>query len=152
MQQSVVYPGGAVATLEAVQRRRDSRESRTLTRREKEARREERERKIAHRMVGRIYGGQVIHLILLDYRFWLARRCGWNALSPDVRDTGKKGPDGRPVLSHPYSSSFWRWWRDLHYTQRKAFADMSPHTLRRGASVSLPSKTYLIVQRELAAA
>lgn len=148
-------PPEAVSRIEAVQRRRDVRGLRRLSQEQRRQRRESREREIARRMVGRFFGGEAVHLVVLDYRYWLARRCGWDALSPAWRDTGANSADGKPILYHPLASPFWLWWAGsdgLHYTQREMFARLSPHGLRRSfkSSNSLPSPTYLLIQRELA--
>lgn len=139
-----------MADVVAVMRRREARKFRNLSRRSRDERRTEHEQAVAVRMVGRFYGGHVVHLILLDYRYWLARRCGWNPLAAQWRHTGAKHADGRDVLYEPYASPLWLWWAGLHYTQRKQFTDMTPHGLRR-ASNALPSPTYLLIQKDLAA-
>jgi hypothetical protein len=95
--------------------------------------------------------GPVVHLILLDYRYWLARRCGWNPLAPQWRLSGLKTADGRDVLCHPQESRIWQWWTRLHWKHRQELARMTPHGLRRTLN-GLPSPTYLLIQKDLAVA
>jgi hypothetical protein len=135
----------------AVARRRFARRARSEGRRAKDAERRKREHDVAVRMVGRFFGGSVVHLILLDYRYWLARRCGWNPLAPQWRLSGLKTADGRDVLCHPQESRIWQWWTRLHWKHRQELARMTPHGLRRTLN-GLPSPTYLLIQKDLAVA
>ncbi len=127
---------------------RECRRLRSLSRRERAEARRDREREVSIRMIGRFFNGDGIHLILLDYRYWLARRCQWNPLSPQWRITGAKYPDGRDILYDPKSSPMWLWWANLHHRQRYAISRMNPTGLRR-ASKSLQTPTYLSILKDL---
>lgn len=62
----------------------------------------------------------------LDYRYWQARRCGWDAMSAEMRRNAR----GEPC--HPKDSLFWHWWAIvLHWKQRSSMVGMSSIRLVR---------------------
>lgn len=77
-----------------------------------------REKEIAVRMTRRWYPEGTPPLIALDYRYWQAMRCGWNAMSPEFRRVNGK-------LADPYSSTFWHWWAGLHFKTRNQVVEIS---------------------------
>ena len=78
-----------------------------------------RRRDVAARMVRRFFGGQTPDLVVLDYRYWQARRCGWDVLDEQWRRVGRM-PNGSPVLCEPTETATWRWWTELNYKRRDA--------------------------------
>ena len=82
--------------------------------------REEEESRIAARMVRRVCGrGKPVPLIMLNYTYWQARRCGWDACSVTLSRTA----DGKPC--DPSDSAFWRWWTGLHPQKRRQLQKLS---------------------------
>ncbi len=67
-----------------------------------------------------------VPLIFLDYRYWQARRCGWNALDPTI----SRDPLLRPCEA--MRSVTWHWWTHLHYKQRGMLARLSRHQRHLG--------------------
>lgn len=113
---------------EAVERRRETRALRQIwqkQREEKRRSREEREQVIAREMVQRFYRGRVIYRIILTYRYWQARKCGFDACDAELRGA-YVGEDGRRHLFDPEDSRFWYWWAyQLHPEQRIRLVEMS---------------------------
>ena len=114
-----------MASVEAVLRRRLNRKARHASREEKARQRAEKEREIAVRLKRRFFGeDEVIYACVLDWRYWQARRCGWDALAAEVR--GKYlGADGKCHLYHPSESPFWYWWTRLHHENRNRLVCLS---------------------------
>lgn len=106
-----------MASIEAIERRRANRKARN----EMKRLRREREAKIAKRMFQRFYqNGRPVNLILLDYRYWQARRCGWDVMATSIR--GKVEPN---------DCETWQWWTGLHYESRGHFVRISQFRLLR---------------------
>lgn len=65
-------------------------------------------------------------LLALDYRFWQARRCGWDVTDKAMRYDGID----RPLLA-PTDTPLWRWWVRIHYKQRSELVYLSKLRLLR---------------------
>lgn len=115
-----------MASAEAVERRRANRASQTASRLRREKDREQREREVAVRVARRFWGEGPVYVIVLKYHYWQARRCGWDALSAEVRG---RGLDGK--LREPSESPFWDWWIHLHPAQRNHMVKISGVRVRR---------------------
>lgn len=76
----------------------------------RQAERERKQRKIAERMCLRF--GRPFTVLYLDYRYWTAKRCGFDPEIPSV----------------------WSWWRGLHPWDREMVLRYSPHDLIRPSS------------------
>ncbi len=109
----------------AVANRRACRAARQVSEHERRLRRDERDRDVADRMTRRFYRGQMPALICFDYRYWQARRCGWDALSEDFA----RDPIGRPC--DPHNSVMWHFWTSLHYKTRSHLVTLSTFRLSR---------------------
>lgn len=114
-----------MASPEAVARRRSNRQARTVAEMSRREQREAAQRETARRMLVRFYGGRHVHLMQLDYRYWQARRCGWDPVSVNVAvsDTG--------LGCDPHESSFWRFWVCVHWRQREELVRLSHFRLLR---------------------
>lgn len=125
---SAVAPGQqrTRASAEAVERRRMNRRARREAKHRKREDRMVKERVVAERMFRRFYHDrQPPHMIVLDYRYWQARRCGWDALSDELSIDRK----GHPV--DPHDGATWVWWTLLHWQQREWLASHSINRLLR---------------------
>jgi hypothetical protein len=115
-----------MASSAAVENRRLNRKADRLSRREKELKRIEHERAVALRMTVRFFPG-VNHppLMLLSYRYWQARRCGWDAMSKQHAVDAQK----RPV--DPAEGQMWLWWCQMHWRERAHIVSLSKFRLVR---------------------
>jgi hypothetical protein len=109
----------------AVANRRTNRAARKSIEREKREKREALERQVAHRMTERFYRGQMPSLMVLDYRYWQARRCGWDMLSKELAID----PLGRPC--DPHVGETWCFWKRQHYKHRAQLVTLSIFRLYR---------------------
>lgn len=114
-----------MATGEAVARRRANRQARSTSDRSRREQREAFQRETARRMVVRFFAGRHVHLMQLDYRYWQARRCGWDpvALHVALADSG--------LPCDPHESSFWRFWVCVHWRSRDELVRLSTFRLLR---------------------
>lgn len=128
-----------MATVEAVLRRRANRKARQDSRTEKTRQREQREREIAVRVARRFWGDGPVYVIVLSYAYWQARRCGWDALSAEVRGKYLDADGKTSHLFHPSESPFWLWWSNLHPGQRGKMVKASQLPINK----SLSQKTDL---------
>jgi hypothetical protein len=110
---------------EAVGRRRLNRAARRQHERHRQEERQRHEREVAVRMTARFFPGEPVRLILLDYRYWQLRRCGWDLIKPEYSQTAA----GRPC--DPYDSHVLYFWSRLHHKVRDKIVRMSPHRLYR---------------------
>ena len=115
-----------MATQEAVQRRRDNRAATTAFRERQQREREQREREIAVRVSRRFWGDGPVYAVVLNYTYWQARRCGWDALSREIR-----GRDAQGQVYPPSESPFWRWWSAMHPKVRNQLVKMSGNRIHR---------------------
>jgi hypothetical protein len=87
------------------------------------------DREVAVRMTRRFFpsdrfpGGPP--LLTIDYRYWQARRCGWDALADKPRVSAKG------LETQPMSDAEWRWWTRLHYETRGYLVRLSAFKLTR---------------------
>lgn len=109
----------------AVANRRANRAARSLSERAKREQREARDRDVADRMTKRFYAGQMPSLMVLDYRYWQARRCGWDMLGEMLA----RDPFGRPC--DPHAGVTWHFWKGLHYKTRSQLVVLSTFRLIR---------------------
>lgn len=110
-----------MANLQAVLRRRENRRAALRAETRKDAERERFERDVATRMKRLIFGAEAIpDLILIDYRYWQLRACGWDVVADKSL---RRGSDGKPC--DPSECQTWVWWTGLHWTQRRAIRGMS---------------------------
>jgi hypothetical protein len=102
-----------MATQEAVERRREFRRLRSSEKSERRKQREFRNAQWSERMIRRRFiPPDEVRLLHLDFRYWLARRCGWDALSKELAcDEQRRSCD-------PAQSVFWLWWTGLHAATR----------------------------------
>lgn len=102
------------------QRIADNRAAYKAAKRQKAKQRDEQQRIIVHRMIRRLYmGKEPSHFLCYDYRYWQARRCGWDLLSKEFAlDAAGKPCD-------PWDGEVWDWWRSIHPQQREYIADHS---------------------------
>ena len=115
-----------MASIEAVQRRRDNRKSKGEARRRRQEERERHQAAVASRMVVRFFGAMPPHPTLtLSYTYWQARRCGWDALSR----VWSRDLWGRPC--EPEDGVVWRFWRSLHHNTRADLVRLSNFRLIR---------------------
>lgn len=113
------------AKIAAVANRRQNKASAREHERKRQEQRQQHEREVAVRMSGRFFPGQPVQLILLDYRYWQLRRCGWDLLKPEYSRTAM----GRAC--EPYDSHLLYFWSRLHHKTRDKIVRMSPHRLYR---------------------
>lgn len=64
-------------------------------------------------------------LLTIDYRYWQARRCGWDALADKPRVSAKG------IETQPMSDEEWHWWTRLHYETRGYLVRLSAFKLTR---------------------
>jgi hypothetical protein len=117
-----------MASPAAVENVRKNRESKRQWRRRKEEERLKFEQGVAVRMTARFYPDlDTIPLMLLNYRYWQMRRCGWDAMSK------RFAIDlfGRPV--DPHDGVTWNWWCRIHWSHREKILAMTRIRLVRGA-------------------
>lgn len=113
------------AKIAAVANRRLNRASARRHERTRAEERQHHEREVAVRMVARFFPGAPVSLILLDYRYWQLRRCGWDLMKPEYSRTAL----GRAC--DPYDSHLLYFWGRLHHKTRDKIVRMSPHRLYR---------------------
>lgn len=115
-----------MASLEAVQRRRDARKARTQNRHARRQEREKHQSAVAKRMVVRFFGTMPPHpTMTLSYVYWQARRCGWDAL----HRVWARRIDGQPC--EPEDGVAWLFWKTLHYRTRDELVRLSTFRLIR---------------------
>lgn len=109
-----------MATTQAVHNRRENRKALHQSKTAKAAARRAYEQGVAVRMTQRFFPNKAIRLIWLDYRYWQARRCGWDATDPSYA----MGYD-------PQSSPMWLWWTCLPWWSRMELVKLSGVRLKR---------------------
>jgi len=117
-----------MATLEAVQRRRDARKLRHLRGKRKpldssfvracRLAARARDIELAARLCRKFFNGESPgeHDIRSEIQYWRLRRCGWDVLKPKLRTLHH--PHGGTTLCDPWQSPVWLWWCQLHHQQR----------------------------------
>lgn len=113
------------AKFAAVANRRLNRASARQHERQRQEQRQQHEREVAVRMAARFFPGEPVSLILLDYRYWQLRRCGWDLMKPEYSRTAM----GR--LCDPHDSHLLYFWGRLHPKTRDKIVRMTPHRLFR---------------------
>lgn len=106
----------------SVQNRRDNRAALQRSRRMRERDRLEFEAQVACKMNARFFNGRIPSIIVLDYRYWQMRRCGWDVV--DDRSPFNEGLD-------PRECSCWKWWTGIHWQQRANMVKLSHFRLRK---------------------
>ena len=132
-----------MATMEAVQRRRDNR---AADKRAKEARKLARQgvttRWSERREFYRLQVGSFIqlyfpdgapHPIVFNPMYWICRRCGWDALD----DLYCRDRSRNPITS-PGDSETWEWWTALHFKQWNQLLDLAPEMDEADCLILLP--------------
>jgi hypothetical protein len=62
--------------------------------------------------------GDEPHPIVHLYEYWLLRMMGYDALSDELRYTGYRFEDGRPILREPDMTPAWKWWSGVNWQTR----------------------------------
>jgi hypothetical protein len=93
-------------------------------------RREEYERSLAKRMTVRFYGSMPASIMVLDYRYWMLRRCGWDVLTQrwSIDDDGN--------ATDAANSTIWKWWGRLGCDRRAELVYLSHHRLVQPRSLA----------------
>ncbi len=126
-----------MATLQAIENRRRNRRAASAAKADRRNRRPaaEREQAVAVRMKRRFFSGEDIDLMLLDYRYYQIRRCGWDVLSEGVRTIGHDRAGGR-ILCDATDTVQWRWWCSLHPKERNVLVVLSELRLVRSVKIT----------------
>lgn len=107
-----------MATSASVHNRRMNKAAARAFREQRRMEREKRNAAWAVRMIRRCWIPPEETLpIHSDHRYWLARRAGWDVLSPKFAI----GISGEPSII-PEMTAVWQWWIRLHWQQQVAMA------------------------------
>ena len=105
-----------MASPAAVHNRQQNRAAQTAHKRRRELDRQQFEADVSARMTARFFPGLANPpLMVLSYRYWQARRCGWDPLSP------LWAQDARGSKVDPQDGESWKWWCSIHPRQRQQF-------------------------------